>query len=361
MKPQNIFVEPVQEGFRVRLGDFDVSKALSERAAANISFLHTATIGGTIRFAAPELLNENTEIALWNASEAADMLSAGLVILELIRPGTVQNRPLAEIALPINIPALRPSIVAALRGLLEVVEQMSNPNPSKRPTAERLLGHPIFNGKPLEIALAAPSYWRGLNSIEARVDVTAQLGDRIEALMNSSSVWSNQANLNYVRLGRSGQHCLVELVNLVQLHKGYRVLKVERIENIALWQRYSLQRSQIHSAMLSDQAKGLPITRTKLECDVEWLRELTELNEVGNEVLLFHGTKPGVVDIIVKEGFDQRVASAGIFGRGIYLAERKQKRRLLHTNKRRNILHVHCSCKSRCTIHPRRQRKHNAS
>jgi hypothetical protein len=42
-------------------------------------------------------------------------------------------------------------------------------------------------------------------------------------------------------------------------------------------------------------------------------------------VVGFHGTKHSAVDIIAAEGLDQRVASTGYFGFGIYIAENASK------------------------------------
>jgi hypothetical protein len=42
-------------------------------------------------------------------------------------------------------------------------------------------------------------------------------------------------------------------------------------------------------------------------------------------VLLFHGTKPDVVDGVVNQGLDSRLGGKGLFGSGIYLAESSTK------------------------------------
>jgi hypothetical protein len=50
------------------------------------------------------------------------------------------------------------------------------------------------------------------------------------------------------------------------------------------------------------------------------------LDRNANEFYLFHGTKPDVIDIVKKDGFDERVGRVnGMFGAGVYFAENASK------------------------------------
>ena len=54
--------------------------------------------------------------------------------------------------------------------------------------------------------------------------------------------------------------------------------------------------------------------------------ESLQLYPQANEVFLFHGTKSNIVDFIIQQGFEERIAKdEGIFGAGIYFAENSSK------------------------------------
>jgi len=54
--------------------------------------------------------------------------------------------------------------------------------------------------------------------------------------------------------------------------------------------------------------------------------ETLQLYPQANEVLLFHGTKSNIVDFIIQQGFEERIAKdEGTFGAGIYFAENSSK------------------------------------
>jgi len=69
---------------------------------------------------------------------------------------------------------------------------------------------------------------------------------------------------------------------------GETILKIERIENYARWNWYSIQKQNMKSN--------------------------------HNEQLLFHGTKQEYAEKIAKEGFDARISNSGKFGNGIYFS-----------------------------------------
>eukprot|EP00162_Nutomonas_longa_P005497 comp16153_c0_seq1/m.25494 comp16153_c0_seq1/g.25494 ORF comp16153_c0_seq1/g.25494 comp16153_c0_seq1/m.25494 type:complete len:217 (+) comp16153_c0_seq1:1-651(+) len=98
-------------------------------------------------------------------------------------------------------------------------------------------------------------------------------------------------------------------------HKGFQVLKVERIQRPRHWFEYASKKNFIRSRL--DVDREIPVKTT-----MEWM---TYLDADVNEVYLFHGTKPDFVEVIKKHGFEERVASNGLFGHGIYFAENSSK------------------------------------
>ncbi|XP_061184897.1 uncharacterized protein LOC133192906 [Saccostrea echinata] len=126
-------------------------------------------------------------------------------------------------------------------------------------------------------------------------------------------------------------------------HKKIHVQKVELIENIDLYQEYSLKRRKMLAKSINKTkgakfptklqmvpgkqgiqnvvAKGAIVTEKIID---ERLKKdiISELNEV----YLFHGTKSQFVGNIVSKGVDPKHGSdSGMFGRGIYCAESSTK------------------------------------
>ena len=117
----------------------------------------------------------------------------------------------------------------------------------------------------------------------------------------------------------------------------WQVVKVERIENSTLWQRYANKRSEMTALEQVESLKRTGAgTGTETETErglaaglasaAEWQSELL-LGGSGsaNEVLLFHGTEAAAVEKILQDGLDPRVSSAGLFGHGLYFAENASK------------------------------------
>jgi len=80
---------------------------------------------------------------------------------------------------------------------------------------------------------------------------------------------------------------------------GTHITRIERIQNKNLWLWFYLKRKELEAKNSS--SKG------------------------SNEKYVFHGSRANAYDIILKEGFDHRVAHmGGAFGAGIYFAESSQ-------------------------------------
>ncbi len=317
VKPDNVFVGADD---RSRLGDFDVSKASSERVNAAISNLKTLTrlhSAGTAMFAAPELMSDSVSNTF-----ASDIYSCGLVILELIRPGIASKRPID----------LRSIGSADLRQLLDLASKMISDNPSSRPSAPQALRHECFARLEMQRGLHTPLYWNALPDDERTtcVDVTKGMRDQFQEMMDASSVWVNPNNPKDCRLGQDAAHTIIahKWENDGLRHGGFIVERVLRVENTQLWRNYENTRNNITKAMLSDARKGIITKPVRTEMGRDWHADLLGIHgdpSSGNEALLAHGTNLAALNKIIHEGFDQRVSEPGLFGYGTYFAENPSK------------------------------------
>ena len=230
VKPDNVFV---REDGHIVLGDFDVSKSSDQRSSTIVSDLRTLTdVAGTIAFAAPELLDGRAV----RATSASDIYAAALVMCELISPNFAATRP---------HDAARLSASREAAGHAELIKllQLMLGEAGSRPTAAQALKHQALAGAARQrSAITVPLYWSSPDeTAPRRIDVTDEFRARVEAMMNSSSVWANPNNANDVRLGTDDSHNVIVLGlnNDGARHRGYAVVKVERIENYRVWRKFS--------------------------------------------------------------------------------------------------------------------------
>lgn len=121
---------------------------------------------------------------------------------------------------------------------------------------------------------------------------------------------------------------------LSDLHyTSVKVLKVQRLENIDLYENYCHFRAGLFNkagvigvfeklSSISQGSKDI-FTTNCLEEDSVLKKELYP--EI-NEHFLFHGTKPDTYKKILSQGLDFRMAREyGMFGQGVYLAESSTK------------------------------------
>lgn len=112
----------------------------------------------------------------------------------------------------------------------------------------------------------------------------------------------------------------------VQIHiPPYSRLEVKhvwRIENPFIWRKYQLKNLHVKQE-LSNLAKrpGLKVKKIQTEMDKLW-----KIDSDVNEKFFLHGTKPDFVKDIVSKGLNEHYSSIeGLFGAGIYLADRVEK------------------------------------
>jgi len=139
------------------------------------------------------------------------------------------------------------------------------------------------------------------NGIPFVKDVTIEFLNNIQHVLNKTCL------SQFIGIGRDS-HGLK--------HKGFEVLKVERIHNQSLWRNYIHKRDTLNSNKERE--------FINVETSDQWMETL--LHPQANEVLLYQGTKSEIVDLIIKQGFEERIAKdKGIFGAGIYFAENISK------------------------------------
>ncbi|EFC38991.1 TCCD-inducible-PARP-like domain-containing protein [Naegleria gruberi] len=172
----------------------------------------------------------------------------------------------------------------------------------------------MIENKSKQLNIGLPRYWKrnSFNRFADRyntVDVTSQLKDIIQEIMNVSS--------NSKTLG-SGRDQLYKMK-----YSKLVISSVYRIENPSLYSAYKIRENHISS--YQDPLNPIQVQTenfTTLKSPAfEWLKS-TGLNTSMNEKYLWHGTKHEYVNTISEHGFDERVASlAGLFGAGVYFAE----------------------------------------
>ena len=87
---------------------------------------------------------------------------------------------------------------------------------------------------------------------------------------------------------------------------GKRVIKLERVQNVALWQTYSMWLMQMRHREEDRRRQGLQAVPAA-QCEKYWL---------------WHGTHPDALSKIVAQGFNRSFAgkNAVVYGRGVYFA-----------------------------------------
>jgi hypothetical protein len=135
-------------------------------------------------------------------------------------------------------------------------------------------------------------------------DVTTTMGEQMQTLLDEACISSTFGS------GRDAQDWPFDYNRLV-------VSKVTRIESPPLWRAYQARRS----AMIQQISGCVDVPGKNVKSFAHWQLPL-QLERDANEVFLFHGTKPNLINTIAEHGFDGRVGALnGWFGGGIYFGE----------------------------------------
>eukprot|EP01117_Protostelium_nocturnum_P011939 TRINITY_DN4368_c0_g1_i1.p1 TRINITY_DN4368_c0_g1~~TRINITY_DN4368_c0_g1_i1.p1 ORF type:complete len:634 (+),score=161.77 TRINITY_DN4368_c0_g1_i1:256-2157(+) len=102
---------------------------------------------------------------------------------------------------------------------------------------------------------------------------------------------------------------------------AFQVTRVCRIQNQSLWRRYSFHKSDIEAAndfLIKKTAGSLYLQKHPIATKL--------LDPNANEYYLWHGTSMDKINVVKKQGSDERVGGiTGMFGAGIYFAENASK------------------------------------
>ncbi|XP_053398882.1 uncharacterized protein LOC123556640 [Mercenaria mercenaria] len=111
------------------------------------------------------------------------------------------------------------------------------------------------------------------------------------------------------------------------------VLKVERIENFGLYEKFTKTRQSLYRRLYASPEVRFPKIENLQKCTGAIVTTKfvhphldKDVHPEINECLLFHSTKPELVNVICNDGFDPRLGSGtAMFGAGIYGAEKATK------------------------------------
>ena len=174
-----------------------------------------------------------------------------------------------------------------------------------------------------EMPVSAPDYWSDEGKSMSRKTqkdtegkrcaVDDKLSKAIEELIQKS--WRAEV----VGMGKDAQGLK---------HKCIEVKKVERIEQRHLWNAYDTNRRQFMGIASSNPYVSIAahdgeediLTYT---CSPQELDK--HIEKAINEAFLFHGTKENLLNVIISQGFDFRLTTNAMFGRGVYFAESSTK------------------------------------
>lgn len=177
----------------------------------------------------------------------------------------------------------------------------------------------------------APIYWTEVNTDDLcsyspsdywRVSVTGDEKEHIGRLMRKT--WFRDE----VGVGRDARGLR---------HKDFEVVEVERIETPLNFHKYACKMATVK------QSEYVEVLTEDLDFD-----NVAGLRKGVNECYLWHGTKEENVEAIIVNGLDFRVAGSGLYGRGVYFAEKSSKsdeyvgESVFETvGKRHNVQHRH--------------------
>merc|ERR1712025_807534 len=134
----------------------------------------------------------------------------------------------------------------------------------------------------------------------------SKMGGAGDAALRPPTTWENQKDPSTVEkfLLPEGQEKRDVAANFMQTlnHTNVRIVSIERIQNVSMWQSYAVKRQTV----LSREQKQ-DNTKTQSRFERAWL---------------FHGCHPDVVPNIMQQGFNRSFCgrNATAYGKGVYFA-----------------------------------------
>jgi hypothetical protein len=282
-----------------RISDFEMSKDLATASASTL-------IGGTLGFIAPEVQSRQAK-----PSTASDMYSFGVIALNALHVPPAADYPRTDSSIATDHPW---------------IALLMAQSPAKRLSAVKLQANPYFQAGLQDV----PTYWseKHVQAAPSRVSCAdLQIGRHdVYNLMRHSI---HDGHNNGCGKGTSLQN--------------FRVTRLERVENMALWANYQHQktglRRRVHHFGYSPEQLH----------PTAYISDHRILDAEINEYWLWHGTKPDTAEILATSGFDERVAKlTGLYGAGSYFADAMCKANQYATDV--NAAGEHCMLYCRVTM-----------
>ncbi|CCM06118.1 uncharacterized protein FIBRA_08367 [Fibroporia radiculosa] len=175
IKPDNVFLD---ESNTAKLGDFGLSKALTQASFAN-------TYVGTPYYMSPELMQERAY------DNKSDIWSLGCLIYELcaLKPPFHEAKTHTELSLLIRNGRIPPLPKGYSPALTNIIKSMLNLNPALRPSAAQLLGH-----ERLELAFKVSETQKLLNTVKTH-KAALQTRER-DLIAREAAAAEQEASLN---------------------------------------------------------------------------------------------------------------------------------------------------------------------
>jgi len=136
-------------------------------------------------------------------------------------------------------------------------------------------------------ALAAPPYWDPVHDPSVAQQHELRLGDPERTAV---------------------ENAFLSTLRPPNFNKGVRVIKVERIQNLSMWQSYVVKRQTICHRETGKTGEDDELQRKSLErFERKWL---------------FHGSNREVMEKILQQGFNRSFCgkNATVYGKGVYFA-----------------------------------------
>jgi serine/threonine protein kinase len=348
IKPANIFIDGQRDNDTLRavLGDFDVSHTASSRTSTLTRSMTRVATHYTPGYAPPEVLHASTTQPP-RVSPAIDVYSLGCVIFAmhmfprtLPEPTSVDD-VVASNAAYFSPQPLTPAVAAAATAAAapggesasstpvvadwvatvprDVVLAATCPQPRARASARELLHKRYMldaSGSFAHVSIQRPAYWLHQYHMGSWLEEEPE-----ETRVAVENVLNHTAEPATHGIGADSHK---------QHFQRFKVTRVQRLENPAVWVAYAAQRRQLADTLMTEgytADAGVRPLATET-CHFVYPVEGGSLEEAAGEVFLFHGTSNAAS--IAFRGFDVRHAFAGtgagaMFGRGVYFAESASK------------------------------------
>ncbi|XP_062501197.1 uncharacterized protein LOC134178348 isoform X2 [Corticium candelabrum] len=183
-------------------------------------------------------------------------------------------------------------------------------------TEEYCIGNKqLFQGKGLQLQLAqtaqrqCPADWSRYQGSLLDHGNAYELTDVSQAVKTSvSNIMHATWESRHVGVGRDSKGLT---------HSSFQITEVKRLENPALFHQYDAKLDLLKKETFSPPNPPVLTANDKAFCQ--------HLNSEVNEFYLWHGTKEERIQAICQNGFDFRLAKYGMFGSGVYFAEKSSK------------------------------------